>query len=77
MTLPPPPIDGSQAPPWVRWFQLLASIVKQVRLTEDGPVIAQGSGAPSSALPNGSLYLRSDGAGPNLYVRENGAWVAK
>jgi hypothetical protein len=39
--------------------------------------IITGSGAPSAAVPNGSLYLRTDGIGPNLYVRENGVWVAK
>jgi hypothetical protein len=41
------------------------------------PTITSGSGAPSSSQPNGSLYLRTDGTGPNLYVRENGAWVSK
>ncbi|MCU0609011.1 MAG: hypothetical protein MUF22_04500 [Chitinispirillaceae bacterium] len=41
------------------------------------PQIVSGSGAPSASLPNGSLYLRTDGTGPNLYVRQNGAWVSK
>jgi hypothetical protein len=41
------------------------------------PTITSGSGVPASSQPNGSLYLRTDGTGPNLYVRENGAWVAK
>jgi hypothetical protein len=41
------------------------------------PTITGGSGVPSSSQPNGSLYLRADGTGPNLYVRENGVWVAK
>lgn len=42
-----------------------------------GPTITSGTGVPSGSQPNGSLYLRTDGAGPNLYVRENGAWVSK
>lgn len=42
-----------------------------------GPSIRAGAGAPSASEPNGSLWLRTDGIGPNLYVRENGAWVAK
>lgn len=42
-----------------------------------GPQIISGSGAPGAALPNGSLYFRTDGTGPNLYVRQNGAWVSK
>lgn len=41
------------------------------------PSIEAGSGAPTASRNNGSLYLRTDGTGPNLYVRENGAWVAK
>jgi hypothetical protein len=36
-----------------------------------------GTGAPSVTAPNGSTWIRTDGTGPNLYVRENGAWVAK
>lgn len=39
--------------------------------------VTSGAGAPTGSAPNGSLYLRTDGTGPNLYVRENGAWVAK
>lgn len=39
--------------------------------------IRVGTGVPSHAANNGSLFLRTDGTGPNLYVRENGAWVAK
>jgi hypothetical protein len=38
-----------------------------------------GTAAPSAGLdvPNGSIYVRTGGASPNLYVRENGAWVSK
>lgn len=42
-----------------------------------GPRDGSGSGAPSAAWPNGSTWRRTDGTGPNFYVRENGAWVAK
>jgi hypothetical protein len=42
-----------------------------------GPDFTTGSGVPSASKPNGSVYQRTDGTGPNLYVRENGAWVAK
>ena len=40
--------------------------------------IFSGTGVPTFAAGNGSLYLRQDGAeGSTLYVRERGAWVAK
>ena len=42
-----------------------------------GPTITTGANAPTASQPNGSLYMRTGGTGPNLYVRENGAWVAK
>jgi hypothetical protein len=44
------------------------------------PLILVGEGSPASTLeaPNGSLYLRSDGAaGSTLYVREAGNWSVK
>jgi len=41
------------------------------------PQIVSGTLAPTISLPNGSLFLRTDGTGPNLYVRQNGAWVSK
>ena len=49
---------------------------------QDGrePVIVAGSGAPPDdlALPNASVYLRSDGGGGStFYVREDGRWTAK
>ncbi len=46
----------------------------------DEPLILAGAGPPPPELdlPNGSLYLRSDGAeGSALYVREGGRWTAK
>jgi hypothetical protein len=42
-----------------------------------GPKILSGPNAPKVTAPNGSLYLRTNGTGPNLYVRQNGAWVSK
>jgi hypothetical protein len=82
--LSPPPLStaitqqgGPPSLPWSRWLQALANVVGQVRLAKDGPSVAQGAGVPTIDLPNGSLFLRTDGTGPNLYVRENGAWVPK
>lgn len=41
------------------------------------PTISSGSGAPSAAEPDGSLYLRTGGAADTtLYIRASGAWVA-
>jgi hypothetical protein len=41
------------------------------------PKITAGSGAPTAADPNGSVYMRTDGtAGTSLYRRVSGAWVA-
>lgn len=41
------------------------------------PSISAGAGAPSAAEPNGSLYVRTDGAvGTTLYIRVSGGWVA-
>jgi hypothetical protein len=37
------------------------------------PTITSGSGAPSASEPNGSKYLRTNGA---IYTRVGGAWVA-
>ena len=49
-----------------------------IELGEGGPVVVSGSGAPTLSLPNGSLYLRTDGgAGTTLYVRESGSWAGK
>jgi hypothetical protein len=48
-----------------------------ISVGSSGPQILSGSGAPAGSAPNGSLYLRTDGTGPNLYVRQNGAWVSK
>lgn len=40
--------------------------------------ITSGSGAPSATEPNGSIYLRTDGANADqaIYARIGGAWVA-
>lgn len=73
-TLPPP---SSSGPALSRWLQQLWASVSRVRLGQGSPTITYGIGAPAGEEPNGSVYLRTDGAGPNLYARENGAWVAK
>lgn len=48
------------------------------QLVTAAPTITSGSGAPSAAEPNGSLYMRTDGtdADDSLYVRAGGAWIA-
>jgi hypothetical protein len=44
---------------------------------DTSPTITSGSGAPSAAEPNGSIYLRTDGTNATtLYVRAAGAWTA-
>lgn len=46
--------------------------------TSAGPTITSGSGAPSGTQPNGSIYLRTDGAAnTRFYVSEGGGtWAA-
>lgn len=42
-----------------------------------GPTLSTGTGAPSHTRPDGSVYLRKDGAaGTTLYLRISSAWVA-
>lgn len=44
----------------------------------DAPNITCGTNAPTASLPNGSIYLRVNGAASTtLYVRAAGVWVAK
>ena len=42
-----------------------------------GPFLSAGSGAPTKAAPNGSLYLRTDASDADdaLYMRIGGAWA--
>ena len=42
------------------------------------PTVTSGSGAPSATEPNGSIYLRTNGANADqaIYARIGGAWVA-
>lgn len=44
----------------------------------DLPTISAGTGAPTEALPDASIYLREDAAGLDdfLYCRIGGAWLA-
>ena len=40
------------------------------------PTLTSGSGAPSATEPNGSVYLRTNGAAAStIYARVSGAWV--
>jgi hypothetical protein len=41
-----------------------------------GPTISTGSTVPTSAEPNGSIYMYTGGSG-GLYVRQGGSWVLK
>lgn len=47
------------------------------QLVTAAPTITSGSGAPSSAEPNGSMYLRTDATDGDdaVYSRVAGAWV--
>jgi hypothetical protein len=40
------------------------------------PTVTSGSGAPTAAEPNGSIYLRTNGAAAStIYARVSSAWV--
>ncbi len=45
----------------------------------DAPTLTAGTGAPTEAAPDGSVYLRTDGvdATDSMYQRIAGAWVAR
>lgn len=67
-------LSGTQIFTWdINGFNVITGDLKM----NNGPTISTGSGVPVSAEPNASLFLRTDGTGPNLYVRENGAWISK
>lgn len=41
------------------------------------PTMTSGTGVPNHTAPNGSIYLRTDGAAATtIYVRAAGAWTA-
>lgn len=42
------------------------------------PTVTSGSGAPTATEPNGSIYLRTNGASADeaIYARIGGSWVA-
>jgi len=42
------------------------------------PTVTSGSGAPTATEPNGSIYLRTNGASADeaIYARIAGSWVA-
>lgn len=60
---------------WKRAAAALGFIVRtsQTSVLADDPTISAGSGVPSEAEPNGSIYLRTNGT---VYVRTGGAWVS-
>ena len=53
----------------------IVSVGKFLLGSSSGPSVTQGTGAPSASEPNGSVYHRTDGTGPNVYVRENSTWA--
>lgn len=61
-------------------FSSVGYIVRASQTAADStsPTISTGTGVPSASEPDGSIYLRADGAAATtLYVRAAGAWVAK
>lgn len=64
----------------VKWAATGLGFVIRTSATSDtstDPTISGGSGAPSAAEPNGSIYVRTDGtSATTLYVRVSSAWVA-
>jgi hypothetical protein len=67
-------------------FLELGNVAGQGMRVEDGQLeftttavqFMSGNGPPTADAPNGSVYLRADGAaGSTFYVREAGVWVAK
>lgn len=48
------------------------------QLASAAPTVTSGTGVPSATEPNGSIYLRTDGANADqaIYARIGGAWVA-
>jgi hypothetical protein len=59
---------------------VVAGGATQIGMTASSVVVAVGSGAPTMAAAQGSLYLRTDGTTTNdrLYVNTNGTtgWAA-
>lgn len=66
-----------------RYRKALAAVglgVRPAATTADAdvPTVTSGTGAPSAAEPNGSLYMRTNGSNgdDSLYMRIGGSWVA-
>lgn len=60
-------------------FSAAGLVVRGSADAEDStaPTVTSGAGAPSASEPNGSIYLRTDGAvATTFYERASGAWVA-
>lgn len=47
-------------------------------LPSTAPTVTSGTGVPATTEPNGSIFLRTDGATADeaIYARIAGAWVA-
>jgi len=60
---------------WTSDVQRIGPELRDSKLLYNGLEFSKGTGAPSSAADNGSLYIRTDGdASTSLYVRASGAW---
>jgi len=65
-------------PPGGAVVDLVRAEAGRITLPATGVQISTGQGPPTAPAPNGSIYLRSEGAvGSTLYVREHGTWVPK
>lgn len=55
-------------------------IVKPLPASDTGlsPTVTSGTGVPATVEPNGSIFLRTDGANADqaIYARIAGSWVA-
>lgn len=47
-------------------------------LPSAAPTVTSGTGVPATTEPNGSIFLRTDGANADqaIYARIGGSWVA-
>lgn len=70
----------SRARQFARWVYAGVGFIVRGSATSDpstDPSISSGSGAPTEAEPDGSVYFRKDGSvTTTLYVRVSSAWVA-
>jgi len=64
--------------PWVTLGIVVAADEAGVRSVTSSPTITSGTGVPTAAEPNGSIYMRTNGTDgdDSLYMRIAAAWVA-